>query len=136
MKILFCFWLEVFYLFFSKWSFIHNVVLTLPNVVKIVVEKGNIHKTDVHKVVSTIIWRCATSPHHINLKTTLKQRWNNVEMFVGLSILDAENHVNSFQPTQILKRQQSCSIDRDEDEDNIWMLLKLLSELNLEPRNI
>ena len=41
-----------------------------------------------------------------------------------------------FQPTQILKRQQSCSIDRDEDEDNIWMLLKLLSELNLEPRNI
>ena len=110
--------------------------MTLPNVVKIVIEKGNIHKTDVHKVVSTIIWRCATSPHHINLKTTLKQRWNNVEMFVGLSILDAENHVNSFSTDSDTKEAAELFIDRDEDEDNIWMLLKLLSELNLEPRNI
>ena len=86
----------IFYLSFSKWSFIHNVILTLPNVVKIVVEKGNVHKIDVHKVVSIMIWRCATSRRHINLKTTLKQRWNNVERFVGLSILDDENHVNSF----------------------------------------
>ena len=41
-----------------------------------------------------------------------------------------------FQLTQILKRQQSCSMDKDENEDNIWMVLKLLSELNLEPPNI
>ena len=30
---------------------------------------------DVHNLVSTLIWRCATSRRHINLKTTLKRRW-------------------------------------------------------------
>ena len=31
---------------------------------------------DVHNVVSTLIWRCAMSWCHINLKTTLNRRWN------------------------------------------------------------
>ena len=47
---------------------IHNVVSTLLNVVDF--------NVDVRNVVSTLIWRCATSRRHINLKTTLKRRWN------------------------------------------------------------
>ena len=31
---------------------------------------------DVHNIVSTLIWHCATSRRHINLKTTLNWRWN------------------------------------------------------------
>ena len=31
---------------------------------------------DVHNVVSTLIWRCATSRRHFNLKATLNRRWN------------------------------------------------------------
>ena len=31
---------------------------------------------DIHNVVSTLIWRCATSRRHINLKTTMNRRWN------------------------------------------------------------
>ena len=31
---------------------------------------------DVHNVVSTLTWHCATSRRHINLNTTLNQRWN------------------------------------------------------------
>ena len=88
-------------LFFAN-DHIHNIVSTLPNVVKIYVENDNVVSTlsnvvqmnvemdnvdstlfnvvnfnvDVHNVVSTLIWRCATSRRHINLKTTLKRRWN------------------------------------------------------------
>ena len=57
-----------------------NVVSTLSNVSQINVEmdKGDstLFNVDVHNVVSTLIWRCATSRRHINLKTTLKWRWN------------------------------------------------------------
>ena len=54
---------------------------TLSNIVQINVETGNVESksfnivnsnVDVHKVVSTLILHCATSRHHINLKTTLK----------------------------------------------------------------
>ena len=64
---------------------IRNVVSTLPNVVKIDVENHNVVSTlsnvvqfnvDVRNVASTLIWRCATSWRHINLKTTLNRRWN------------------------------------------------------------
>ena len=81
-KLLFCFWIEAY--FFSN-SHIHNVVWTLPNVVKIDVENENVASTlpnvvqfnvDIHNVVSTLIWCCATSRDHINLKTTLNRRWN------------------------------------------------------------
>ena len=34
------------------------------------------YQTFVHNVISTLIWNCATSQRHINLKTTLKRRWN------------------------------------------------------------
>ena len=80
----------------------HNVVLTLPSVVKIYVENDNVVFTlsnvvqinveidkvdstlfnvvnfsvDVHNFVSTLIWQCTTSWRHINLKTMLKWRWN------------------------------------------------------------
>ena len=81
-KILFCFWIEAF--FFSN-GHIRNVVSTLPNVVKIDVENDNVVWTlsnviqfnvDVHNIVSMLIWRCATSRRHINLKSTLNWRWN------------------------------------------------------------
>ena len=88
-------------IFFSN-DHISNVVLMLPNVVKIDVENGNVVSTlsnivqfnvekhnvvsksfnvvnfnvDVHNVVSTLIWRCETSRRHINLKTTLNRRRN------------------------------------------------------------
>ena len=71
-------------IFFSN-GHIHNVVWTLPNVVKIDVENENVASTlpnvvqfnvDIHNVVSTLIWCCATSRGHINLKTTLNRRWN------------------------------------------------------------
>ena len=51
----------------------------LPNVVQINVEIDNIYSTlfnvvsstlDLHNVVLTLIWRCVTSPRHINLGTT------------------------------------------------------------------
>ena len=99
-KMLFCFLINA-YVFFSN-GHIRNVVSTLPNVVKIDVENGNVVCTlsnvvlfnikkhnvvsklfyvvnfnfDIHNVVSTLIWRCATSWRHIDLKTTLKRRWN------------------------------------------------------------
>ena len=89
-------------LIFFKNGHIRNVVLTLPNVVKIDFENGNVVSTltnvvqfnveicnivskllnvvninvDVHNVVSTLIWRCATWRRHINLKTTLNRCWN------------------------------------------------------------
>ena len=47
---------------------IHNNVPTLLNVVNISV--------GVRNVFSTLIWRCATSQRHINLKATLNRHWN------------------------------------------------------------
>ena len=83
-----------FFLFFSKIFFssfesfpnshIYNVVSTLINVVKLQVENNNgssklfnvvNFNVDIHNVVSTLIWRCPTLCRHINLTTTLKQRW-------------------------------------------------------------
>ena len=81
---------------------IHNVVLTLINVVKLDVENNNIVLTqsnvvnsnveidnvdstlfnivtfnvDIHNVVSRLIWHCLSSWRHITLTTILRQRWN------------------------------------------------------------
>ena len=81
---------------------IHNVVLTLPNIVKVDIENDNVVSTlsnvvqfnveiynvvstllnvvnfnvDVRNVVSTLIWRCVTSRRHINLKPTLNRLSN------------------------------------------------------------
>ena len=79
-------------LIFSSNGHIHNIVSTLPNVVKIDVENDNVVSTfsnvvqvndeknnvvsALFYVVSTLIWRCATSRRHINLETTLNRRWN------------------------------------------------------------
>ena len=93
--------LKAYFDCFAK-GHIHNVVSTLPNVVKPDVENNNvvsmlfdvdhidfkIHNVDstlfnvvnfdvkVQSVVSTLIWCCSTSRRRINLKATLKRRWN------------------------------------------------------------
>ena len=72
-KLLFCFWIDA-YIFFQMvisqrcFDEKHNVVSTLFYVVNF--------NVDIHNVVSTLIWRCATSRRHINLKATLNGRWN------------------------------------------------------------
>ena len=40
----------------------------------------------IHNVVSTLIWRCAASWRHINLKTTLKRWWNICWTDISFSI--------------------------------------------------
>ena len=76
--------LKAYFDCFAK-GHIHNVVSTLPNVVKPNVENSNVVSTfsdvvhidvEVHNVVSTLIWGCSTSRRRINLKTTLNRRWN------------------------------------------------------------
>ena len=56
-----------------------NIVLTLSNVVQFNVEKHVVSPLFYvvnFNVASTLIWRCATSRRHINLKATLNRRWN------------------------------------------------------------
>ena len=95
-----------YFVFESSLSFlnghIRNVVLALPNVLKIYVENDNVlltlshvvqfnvethnvvstllnvvnYNVDLHNVDSILIRRCATSWCHINLKTTLNRSWN------------------------------------------------------------
>ena len=82
-------------IFFSN-GHIRNVVSTFPNVVKIDVStlsniaQFNVEKhivisalfyvvnfnVIIHNIVSTLVWRCAMSRRHINLKTTLNRRWS------------------------------------------------------------
>ena len=93
---------QLFFTFFNySTDHIHNVISTLISVVKLDVENNNIVSTlsnavninveidnvdltlfnvvsfnvDVHNDVSTLIWHCRTSSHHITLTTTLRQRW-------------------------------------------------------------
>ena len=99
-KILFCFWIEAYFLFLN--GHIRNFVLTLPNVVEIDVKNYKLLRrcltlfnltlknqnlvsmlfnvvnfnVDVHNVVSMLIWRCATSQRHISLNTKLNRLWN------------------------------------------------------------
>ena len=109
---------------FKKWSY-QNVISTLSNVAKIdvensnfvsklsnvvqfYVEKRNVVSTlfnavnfnvDVHNVALMLIWRCATSRRHINLKTMLNRRWNVcwVNFMVNtLKKTQLEQHLQSY----------------------------------------
>ena len=57
---------------------------------------------DVRNVVSTLIWRCATSRRHINLKTTLNRRWNvcwdSTLRYQILAILDLASFFENLVP--------------------------------------
>ena len=73
------------FVFFFWNGHIRNVVSTLSNVVQFNIEIHNFVSTllnvvdfnvDVRILVSMLIWRCATSRRHINLKATLSRRWN------------------------------------------------------------
>ena len=90
-KVLFCFWFEAYFFFqmvifatlFRRcptlwmttlkmttlfWRFLTLFNSKLLNVINF--------NFDIHNVVSTLLWRCATSPRHINLKAKLNRRWN------------------------------------------------------------
>ena len=90
-KVLFCFWIEDYFFFqmviFAtlfrrcptlwmttlKMTTLFGRFVTLFNSRLLNVVNFNF---DVHNVVSTLLWRCATSPRHINLKAKLNRRWN------------------------------------------------------------
>ena len=105
--------LKAYFDCFAKGHF-HNVVSTLPNVVKPDVENNNVVSTlsdvvhitvethnvdstlfnvvnfdvEVHSVDTTLIWGYLTSWRRINLKTTLNWRWNvcwAVESFFNIT---------------------------------------------------
>ena len=102
-KLLFCFWIKVYFLLKNS-----NFVSKLSNVVQFYVEKRNVVSTlfnavnfnvDLHNVALMLIWRCATSRRHINLKTMLNRRWNVcwVNFMVNtLKITQLEQHLQSY----------------------------------------
>ena len=62
----------------------NGIISTLPDVVNINVEIDNVNLTlinvvnfnaDIHNVVSTLLWHCPTSRSHTTLTTTLRPRW-------------------------------------------------------------
>ena len=72
-----------------------NVVSTLSNVVQLDVEIHNVvsallnvvnYNFDLQNVASKLIWRCATSRRHLNLKTTLNCFLGCVSAGVTLSL--------------------------------------------------
>ena len=63
---------------------------------------------DVCNVVSTLIWRCATSRRHINLKATLNRRWN-VCWAVSLTTL---RNVFFNLKFQMSKHGMSCTLEK------------------------
>ena len=77
---------KYYFVFESRLNFhFFQMVILTTFIDQINVEMGNVDSSllnvvnfnvEVRNVVSTLIWRCATSRRHINLKATLKQRWN------------------------------------------------------------
>ena len=93
-KVLLCCWLEVYFFhflmlifttsfrrgsklckstlkmktLFRRYLTLFKSTLTLFNVVN--------SNVDVHNAFSMFVWRCMTSRRHINIRATLKQRWN------------------------------------------------------------
>ena len=51
---------------------------------------------DIHKIVSTLIWDCVMLWRHINLKLTLKQRWNVCWKLPRWFLVHQTYHNNDF----------------------------------------
>ena len=68
---------------------------------------------DVQNFVSTLIWRCPTSRRHINLRATLKQRWNicwvPLEESATASTIEDEQDISQLKSKKTLKRENSSN---------------------------
>ena len=87
-KILFCFWIEAYYYFFFEMVIFATLFRRCPTLWKSKLKTTTLFRRCLKLFNSTLkyttlfqrcrmlIWRCATSRRHINLKATLNRRWN------------------------------------------------------------
>ena len=106
-QILFCFSIEVYFLL--KNGRIKTLFRRCPTLLKSTLKIATLFRScltlfnstlkNAHNVALMLIWRCAKSRRHINLKTMLNRRWNVcwVNFMVNtLKITQLEQHLQSY----------------------------------------